>query len=68
MNAKVACGAGLLGAMALLAGCKSTGELVVQDGVGITAVRSTCPAVGIADYTGDITTFRGGGQWPVRSI
>ena len=63
MNAKVACGAGLLGAMALLAGCKTTGELVVQDGVGITAVRSTCPAVGIADYTGDITTFRiGGGQ------
>jgi hypothetical protein len=63
MNAKFACGAGLLGAMALLAGCKTTGELVVQDGVGITAVRSTCPAVGIADYTGDITTFRfGSGQ------
>lgn len=63
MNAKFACAAVLTGAMALLAGCKSTGELVVQDGVGITAVRSTCPAVGIADYTGDITTFRlGAGQ------
>jgi hypothetical protein len=63
MNAKVAGAAVLLGAMAALAGCKTTGELVVQDGVGITAVRSTCPAVGIADYTGDITTFRfGGGQ------
>jgi len=62
MNAKIACGTALLGAMALLGGCKSTGELVVQDGVGITAIRSTCPAVGIADYTGDITTFRPGGE------
>jgi hypothetical protein len=26
--------------------------------VGITAVRTPCPAVGVPDYTGDITTFR----------
>nr|WP_137676322.1 hypothetical protein [Parerythrobacter lutipelagi] len=42
---------------AALAGCASEGELVVSDGVGITAVRSACPAVGIPDYTGDITVF-----------
>ena len=41
----------------LLAGCSSSGELVVDDAVGISAVRSPCPAVGIADYTGDITLF-----------
>jgi len=40
-----------------LAGCHSGGELVVEDGVGISAVRSPCPAVGIPDYTGDITLF-----------
>ncbi|HWU02446.1 MAG TPA: hypothetical protein VN222_06895, partial [Novosphingobium sp.] len=38
--------------------CKSHGELVVEEGVGITAIRSACPAVGIADYTGDMTLFR----------
>lgn len=43
---------------AALAGCAKEGELVVDQGVGITAVLSTCPAVGIPDYTGDITTFR----------
>lgn len=41
-----------------LVGCSREGELVVNQGVGITAVRSACPAVGIPDYTGDITTFR----------
>ncbi len=47
----------LLAGTALLAGCKSTGDLVVDEGVGITAVRGACPAVGIPDYTGDVTTF-----------
>lgn len=46
-------------AMATLSGCKSEGEIVVNSGVGITAVRTRCPAVGIPDYTGDITLFRG---------
>jgi hypothetical protein len=43
---------------AALAGCHSKGELVVDESVGITAVRGTCPAVGIPDYTGDVTLFR----------
>ncbi len=43
---------------AALAGCKRSGELVIQEGVGISAVRTVCPAVGVPDYTGDITTFR----------
>lgn len=40
-----------------LAGCDPSGQLVVDQGVGITALRSVCPAVGIPDYTGDITLF-----------
>ena len=41
-----------------LAGCSSPGELVVDGGAaGITAVRTACPAVGIPDYTGDVTLF-----------
>ncbi|EAQ29249.1 hypothetical protein NAP1_00715 [Erythrobacter sp. NAP1] len=43
---------------AALAGCSSEGELVVDQGVGITSVLTRCPAVGIPDYTGDVTTFR----------
>lgn len=41
-----------------LGGCKTSGEIVVDQDVGITAVRGACPAVGIPEYTGDITTFR----------
>ena len=41
----------------LLAGCAQDGEIVVDQGVGITALRSVCPAVGVPDYTGDITLF-----------
>ena len=53
----------VLAATALaLAGCAKTGDLVVDQGVGITALRSKCPAVGVPDYTGDMTTFRGTGQ------
>jgi hypothetical protein len=40
-----------------LAGCHHEGDIVVQEGVGITALRTTCPAVGIPDYTGDVTLF-----------
>lgn len=43
---------------AVLAGCKSAGDIVVDEGVGISAVRSQCPAVGIPQNTGDVTTFR----------
>ncbi|MGD9665745.1 MAG: hypothetical protein AB7U34_11125 [Novosphingobium sp.] len=51
---------GLIGLAALsaaLGGCKSKGDIVVEQGVGITALRTVCPAVGVPDYTGDITLF-----------
>lgn len=47
---------------AALAGCAGEGDLVINQGVGITAVRTACPAVGVPDYTGDITLFRTPGQ------
>ena len=51
-----------------LAGCRSKGDLVVEEGVGITAVRSACPAAGIPDFTGDITTFRTPGSTDAADI
>ena len=51
-----------------LSGCKSRGEIVVDEGVGITAVRTRCPAVGIPDYTGDITLFRTPGDKTAANI
>jgi hypothetical protein len=57
-----------LGVLAALGGCSSAGELVVEEGVGITAVRSACPAVGIADYTGDMTLFTKPGSTDSRDI
>lgn len=51
-----------------LAGCRSKGELVIDEGVGVTAVRSACPAVGIPDYTGDVTLFRTPGATDAGSI
>jgi hypothetical protein len=51
-----------LAAVAALAGCKTSGDIVVDEGVGITAVRTRCPAVGIPDYTGDLTSFRVAGD------
>lgn len=53
---------------AALAGCRSTGDIVVDEGVGITAVRTACPAVGIPDYTGDVTLFRTPGATDAGSI
>ncbi len=53
---------------AALAGCRGTGDLVVDEGVGITAVRSACPAVGVPDYTGDITLFRTPGATTADNI
>jgi hypothetical protein len=58
----------VLAAMAALAGCAREGELVLDQGLGITSVLSTCPAVGIPDYTGDITTFRPGGDRSLASL
>lgn len=56
-----------IGATAL-SGCKTKGEIVVEQGVGITAVRGACPAVGIPDYTGDVTLFRTAGARDAASI
>lgn len=53
---------------AALAGCRSKGEIVVDEGVGITAVRTPCPAVGIPDFTGDITLFRSAGEKTANNI
>ena len=63
MNARIAMLAAL-GSVVLLAGCKKDGDIVVDQGVGITALRSVCPNVGIPDFTGDVTTFRSGGAGP----
>ncbi|MCK0129069.1 hypothetical protein [Erythrobacter sp. F6033] len=51
-----------------LAGCASEGELVVDQGVGVTAVLSSCPAVGIPDYTGDVTVFRAAGDPTIANL
>lgn len=45
-----------------LVGCSKEGDLVLDQGVGITTVLDQCPAVGIPDYTGDVTSFRGDGE------
>lgn len=44
-------------AAAALAGCNRAGDIVVEQGVGITALRSVCPAVGVPHFTGDVTLF-----------
>src|SRR5690606_36038273 len=44
-------------AVAALAGCQRAGDIVVEQGVGITALRSVCPAVGVPDFTGNVTMF-----------
>ncbi len=51
-----------------LAGCKTAGELVVDQGVGISAIRTVCPAVGVPNYTGDITVFRVPGDTSAANI
>lgn len=53
---------------AALAACTNEGELVVEQGVGITAVLSSCPAVGVPDYTGDVTLFRNPGSRAAADI
>lgn len=51
-----------------LGGCKTRGDIVVDDGVGISAVRGACPTVGVPDYTGDITLFRTPGATDLASL
>jgi hypothetical protein len=44
-------------AVLAVAGCAKDNDIDVSGGVGITATRSTCPAVAVPQYTGDITLF-----------
>ncbi len=57
-----------LGLVAALGACKTSGDIVVDEGVGISAVRGACPAVGIPDYTGDVTLFRVPGSTDAGNI
>lgn len=65
LTATVLCSAAALTA---LGGCAKRGDIVVDEGVGITAIRSKCPAVGIPDYTGDVTLFRVPGDRTATNI
>lgn len=51
-----------------LAGCANDGELDVSSGVGITATRTGCPTVAVADGTGDITLFADGAAQTADSV
>jgi hypothetical protein len=44
-------------AMATIAGCAKDNEIDLAGGVGITATRTTCPAVAVPLHTGDVTLF-----------
>lgn len=57
-----------LATLLALAGCKQSGELVVDQGVGVTSVLTSCPSVGIPDYTGDLTQFRSGGDTSLGNL
>lgn len=50
-------GTPLMVALALGACARGGGELVVDDSVGVTALRSPCPLVAVPEMTGDITLF-----------
>ncbi len=57
-----------LALVAALAGCAREGDLVIDQGVGITAVLTSCPAVGIPNFTGDITAFRTAGEPTLNNL
>ena len=56
MNVRIAILAAVAG-LTVLGGCRSEGDIVVEQGVGVSALRSVCPAVGVPDFTGDVTLF-----------
>ena len=56
-------------ALTVLAGCRHAGDLEAEEnGVGVYAVRSSCPVVGIPTGTGDITLFNPAGSTDARAI
>ncbi len=67
-HTRFAAAAGLAVLAGALAGCKTKGEIVVDQGVGIASVRGACPTVGVPDYTGDITVFRPPGGRDTASL
>lgn len=46
-----------LALLLLAGGCAKSGDIALDGGVGITAVRSACPVVGVPVGAGDITVF-----------
>ena len=57
-----------LTAATMLAGCRSQGDIVVEQGVGISALRSACPAVGVPLFLGDVTLFSQPGAQTANAI
>ena len=55
-------------ALLALAGCSRKGEIDVTRGVGITTVRSACPAAGVPGGTGDVTLFDPAGSQLASAI
>ncbi|HMT40749.1 MAG TPA: hypothetical protein PKC48_06400 [Sphingorhabdus sp.] len=55
-------------ALLVLAGCAKDGVLDVNSGVGVTATRTGCPTVAVADGTGDITLFVQGAPQNADSV
>jgi hypothetical protein len=41
-----------------LGGCRKSGDIVIEEGIGVTALRSVCPAVGVPEFLGDMTLFK----------
>ena len=46
-----------LALLLIAGGCAKSGDISTDGGVGISAVRSVCPVVGVPAGTGDITVF-----------
>lgn len=67
MNSRT-CALMALAALGGLSACAKTGDLVVDQGVGISAVLTACPSVGIPDFTGDITQFATAGDKTAANI
>ena len=52
----------------ILSGCARDNQIDVSGGVGITTTRSSCPAVAVPDYTGDVTLFSVPGNTNANAI
>lgn len=51
-----------------LAGCSSDGEIDISSGVGVSVVRSGCPAVAVPNHLGDVTVFDPAGSTDASAI